>query len=158
MTAANIVLFSICGPLVLGMCAWVGHAMVESTEDKLWPRGLRWFPGAVLDAGEALNKLMLRIFWPERRYAFKGREVLRLEALDRDWRTWAGSSEGGVPVWDSGMFRGRGAWRPRTALRNLCPCGYADECSIHCGSGHVNGACPVHDVLEIPKPGVRYER
>lgn len=153
MTADDIVTISLTAPVILGIAGFLVHALVDETEDKLWPRGLRWFPGAALDLGEALHKAMLRIFWPERRHAFRGRELLRLEALDRDWRTWARSSDGGIPRWDPDLFRGRGSWRPRGPSRLTCPCGYADECAVHCGSGHANGMCPgAHG------PGVRYER
>lgn len=33
-----------------------------------------------------------------------------------------------------------------------CPCGYVDECAVHCGPGHTNGQCPPLT------PAVRYSR
>lgn len=160
MTGEDVAVACVMGPVLTGLAVFLVHLLVDGTEDKLWPRGLRWFPGLWLDTGEALHRTALRIFWPERRYAFKGRKVLRLEALDRDWRCWAGSSEGGIPAWDPDAFRGRGAWRPRVRPPQLCPCGYADECVIWCGSSRLNGVCPTHspEPTVLPRPGVRYER
>lgn len=29
--------------------------------------------------------------------------------------------------------------------RSVCPCGYAEECAVHCGDGHETGDCPSHE-------------
>lgn len=144
MSAVDLACYSGAGLIGFAVAAFIITALVDETEDRLWPRGLRWFPGLWLDAGEALHRLVLRIFWPEKRYAFKGRKVLRLEGWDSEWRTWCGTSAGGVPEWTPGPHRTGGHWSPRVEPRYTCPCGYADECGMHCGDGHVNGQCAVH--------------
>lgn len=145
MTGADIALISVLGPLGLGLLALIVHVFVEGVEDRLWPRGLRWFPSAWLGASEGLYKTVLRLFWPEKRWAFKGRTLLRLENYDSQWRTWAGTSDLGVPEWRPYPGRNDGRWTPRAKSRPVCPCGYADECAVHCGSGHANGSCPEHE-------------
>jgi hypothetical protein len=118
------------------------HSFVEQTADKLWPRGLRWFPGAVLDGTDRAHGLMLRIFWPEKAVTFRPLKVLKLETLDTQWRLWAGVSDGGVPVWRERP----GCWEPRETPVRACPCGYGHECAIWCGDGHTTGLCIAHDV------------
>lgn len=31
------------------------------------------------------------------------------------------------------------------SIRPVCPCGYSDECPIHCDNGHETGDCPSHE-------------
>lgn len=146
MSAWNLACFGTAGVLLSGMLIWILTCFIEQLEDKLWPRGLRWFPGLWLDCGEALHRTMLRIFWPEKLPAYKGRALLRLENYDAQWRTWIGVSDGGVPEWMPWPgHRTGGRWGPRRVLRDRCPCGYFDECSVHCGAGHADGRCPAHD-------------
>lgn len=114
MSADAIVALSVCAPIGLGVLALIIHVFTEGAEDKLWPRGLRWFPGLWLDNGERLHRLMLKIFWPEKLPAFKGRRLLHLEAYDQEWRTWSGIGAGGIPEWQPwpGRLEG-GRWAPR---------------------------------------------
>lgn len=140
MSTDTIVALSATTPLWLGAMALMIHWIVEDAEDKLWPRGLRWFPGWWLDTAEGLHRSVLRIFWPEKRAALKSRRLLRLEAWDAEWRTWndcPGSV--GIPVWKpwNEAHPDSGRWVPRERLR-LCPC----------GSGHINGGCPEHGGME----------
>lgn len=128
-----------------GVVIFCVTALVDEAENRLWPRGLRWFPGLWLDTGEVLHRLVLRIFWPEKRYAFKGRRVLRLEGWDSEWRTWCGTSAGGIPEWVPWQHQTGGHWSPRPDPRQLCPCGYGTECAIWCGPGHTGGGCPEHN-------------
>jgi hypothetical protein len=114
-SAEDIVAMSICIPLALGILGLFVHVLVDETQDKLWPRGLRWFPGLWLDLGEALHRLVLRIFWPEKLRTFKGRKILRLESYDSQWRTWYGMKErtGEPPRW--APYPGltdQGRWEP----------------------------------------------
>lgn len=122
--------------------------------DALWPRGLRWFPGVWDGMKDAVHRSVLRVFWPERAHRFKPYRMLVLEALDRDWRTWARTSDGGIPEWMPGHGRTGGRWAPRRDPKSLCPCGYGAECAVWCGAGHSDGSCDLHR----SKPGVRYER
>lgn len=146
MSAVDIACYAGAGLLLSGMFVWTLTVFIEHLEDKLWPRGLRWFPGLWLDCGEALHRAVLRVFWPEKLPAFKGRAVLRLENYDAQWRTWVGISDSNLPEWRPwNGHRTDGRWEPRQVLRSPCPCGYFDECAVHCGTGHADGRCPVHD-------------
>jgi len=155
------------GPVVLGLVALLTDLLVDGTSRCLWPRGLRWFPPAWEALKGTLRYALLRIFWPEKALRRPGRRLRELESLDQTYRTWAGS---GVPQWYGDDRRGH--WAPCTAVRapqttdltedlerilsaletaaGACPCGYTDECPVHCGSGHESGQCP--------KPGVLYDR
>lgn len=144
--AGHLVLWLGVGPVVLALLGLLVQANVEALEHKLWPRGLRWFPGAWLGLTEALHRGALRVFWPEKRAVYKSRAVLRLENLDSQWRTWTGTSEGGIPEWRAQPGTVYGRWAPRA--RSLCLCGYGDECGIWCGGGHANGRCPEHETKE----------
>lgn len=33
-----------------------------------------------------------------------------------------------------------------------CPCGYSEECAIHCGYGHYTGDCPPYDATDPRSP------
>jgi hypothetical protein len=150
--AADTALVCVFGPMLSAGLVFVTHMLVDTRRDALWPRGLRWFPRAWLRTAEGLHRGVLRVFWPERLAAHKPDRLLRLEAMDRDWRLWAKSSDGGVPEWKP-WPSGGGRWTPRTALRALCPCGYGDECAVWCGSGHADGSCPEHSPEPLRRPG-----
>jgi hypothetical protein len=141
-TAAEIVFLGSAGAFGWALLWFMAYSFAEQTVDKLWPRGLRWFPGAVLNGTDLVHGLMLRIFWPEKAASFRPVRVLRLESLDMQWRMWTGVSDGGVPVWRERP----GCWEPRTAPVRPCPCGYGTECAVWCGDGHTTGLCPVHDM------------
>lgn len=150
MTGGDIATICVLGTVVPGALLPIMHWIIEDTADKLWPRGLRWFPGLWLDTEERLHRFVLRIFWPEKRVAFKGRRLLRLEAWDAEWRTWNDcSGSAGIPVWKPWREEhpDDGRWTPREQPR-LCPCGYGDECAIWCGPSHINGGCPEHGGME----------
>ena len=146
MTISDLVCFILGGLSLTGVFLWILTLFIDGARHKLWPRGLRWLPGRWLRTSEGLYRLTLRVFWPEKAAAFKGRDLLELESWDAQWRTWRGVSEGGIPQWDLPAYGGRGHWSPRAVLRDPCPCGYLDECTVHCGSGHADGRCPTHDV------------
>lgn len=145
MSALDLVCYVGSGGCGLAMLAFIVQCLVESVEHKLWPRGLRWFPGLWLDTAESLYRTVLKVFWPEKLPLYRGRALLRLESYDQQWRLWAGTSDGGVPEWAPWPGATDGRWEPRAALREPCPCGYGTECAIWCGSGHEDGGCPVHN-------------
>lgn len=145
MSVVDLICLMVAGLIGTGLLAFLVQGAVEETEDKLWPRGLRWFPGLWLDTGERLHRVVLRLFWPEKRALYRGRRMLRLEGYDQQWRTWEGVSEGGIPRWIPWTRGTDGRWEPREKARELCPCGYGDECAVWCGSGHVNDGCPEHN-------------
>jgi hypothetical protein len=142
----------------LGALGLVVHGIVETARNSLWPRGLRWFPGAWLGASARLHRLVLRAFWPEKVSSFKSLALLDLESLDQQWRTWNGcTGSDGVPLWVPEPGRTTGHWVPRQKPKPLCPCGYGDECGVHCGSGHTTGACEaeVHRCCHGQEPASR---
>lgn len=160
MTILQIMGTGVVGAIVLGVVVLLITVNVQALEHKLWPRGLRWFPGAWLGLFEALHRGALRVFWPEKLAGFKTRALLRLEEYDAQWRCWAGVSADGPPVWKP-WNAGRpdvGRWTPRE--RDLCPCGYGSECGLWCGLGHADGRCPAHnpEPAVVPSPGVVMER
>lgn len=155
MSTDDYVLLGTLGPFVTFVVLFVIDVVTEDAREcALWPRGLRWFPGVWDGMKDAAHRAVLRIFWPEKAHRFKPYRLLVLEALDRDWRTWARTSDGGIPEWMPMQGRTGGRWAPRCAPKSLCPCGYGEECAVWCGAGHSNGSCDLHP----SKPGVRYER
>lgn len=150
MSAGDISVLCLVILMTMGVGGLITHWIIEDTADKLWPRGLRWLPGWWLEAADGLHRLTLRIFWPEKRAAFKSRRLLRLEAWDSEWRTWNGCPGSvGIPVWKpwNEAHPDDGRWTPREQPR-LCPCGYDDECALWCGPSHINGGCPEHGGME----------
>lgn len=139
MSALDIVCFTGSGLIGAGVLAFIVQTLLEGSEHKLWPRGLRWFPDLWLDTGERLHRALLRLFWPEKRALYRGRRALRLESYDQQWRLWEGVSEGGIPRWAPWTGSTDGRWEPREKARELCPCGYGDECAVWCGDGHADG-------------------
>ncbi len=111
MNAGEIAALSLCIPVLLGVVLLLIHINVEHALDALWPRGLRWFPGAWMGAAEGAHRLMLRIFWPERLPDFKSLEVLRLESHDQTWRLWAQVGAPEPPRWEERPGR-PGHWEP----------------------------------------------
>lgn len=115
MSGEDIAVLCTVGPAGLGVLGLIIHVLMEGTEDKLWPRGLRWLPGLWLDTGEWLHRLMLRIFWPERLPLFKGRKILQLESYKQQWECWAGLTAhiGEPPRWEPYPGKeGHGRWEP----------------------------------------------
>lgn len=115
MTGAGIACLSTAGVIVMVIGAFLTQLVVGSTEHKLWPRGLRWFPGWWLDRMESLHRLFLRMFWPEKLAVHKGRKVIRLESYDTQWKLWAGISDGNIPEWVT-WGNGDGRWEPRPSV------------------------------------------
>lgn len=144
MSGDDIAALCVAGPIGLGVVALIVHVFVEGARHRLWPRGLRWFPGAWLGTAHALHWGMLRVFWPENLPRYRSLKTLELESLDTQWRLWQGISDRGVPQWKPGTGRD-GRWEPRPVPEETCSC----------GRGHENGSCPED---RPAGPGVLYDR
>lgn len=165
MKTDEIFALSVCTPVGLALILFLFHVTIMDA-DRLWPRGLRWFPPVWHGTVERLERAVYRIFWPEKMPLSRAQEeIYRLERLDREWRAHVGPE--GAPEWRGNDLVGY--WCPRnprlpetdrfdltsdldrilTAL-SACPCGYTSECAVHCGDGHRSGSCPAHGVSALP--------
>jgi len=133
--------------LLLALGAAV-HCFADLFEDALWPRGLRWFVPAWQALEDALQRAVLRVFWPEKRLQLRPRRLRELEALDSAYRMWA--LDGRTPSWIPDASGRSGRWMPS---RGVCPCGYVQECALWCGDGHTTGRCPAGHEGRAAWPG-----
>lgn len=136
------------GVICLGALWGLGailHGALERNQHLLWPRGTRWFVPAFLAVSYRLRRTGRRILWPETAWELMSPRTRYLEQLDLQWRNATLLWPQNGPVWHAWPNGRGGEWRRPEPEKRRCACGYADECGIWCGAGHLDGRCPAHD-------------
>lgn len=117
MTGSDIAKVTISAPfflLAVGIIDVMVKEMTEAARGKLWPRGLRWFPGVYLGLCRAVHHGCVRLLWPERRWELASARTEQLERWDREWARTLSWSPGEVPEWRPWPDGRGGSWQLRS--------------------------------------------